>query len=497
MRQTSLKFVALIVTAFLTVYGLTACGGSDSASPTADSPVVLTPEETRLQDTRTFTATVTTSTFAALSPTATVTTDRWTGVFQGSVYRIEVPQNWNGKLVMWAHGYRGIGAELTVDNPIMRRYLIENGYAWAASSYSKNYYDVRAGVEDTNALALNFTKLAAANGRTLATPSKIFISGVSMGGHITAAAIEAEAQTYAINKVKYSGAVPMCGVVGDTELFNYFAGYQVVAQQLAGFPMTKFPVTDFEAIKPAIQSALFSVLPAPPTSTLVVSTTQGEKLKNVVMNLSGGDRPFYKEGWSNAINQDNIWKGLGGDGTISGILNSNILDTTQLFYKIDASSTTTTALDTSFNNNAFKITPTANANRLRRDGLRWIPVANGEVNIPVVSIHTLGDLFVPFKMEQVYAARMKAKGNDKWLVQRAIRDVGHCAFTAAEAATAFDDMVKWEAGGAKPAGDDVSTAATLASPAYGCTFTKNTPSFEDYTAPATRTGFQANYPACP
>jgi hypothetical protein len=510
MRQTSLKFVAMMVITFLTVYSLTACGGSDSTSQTADSPVVVqppvavveppivvvqppvmvAPEETRLQDTRTFTATVTTSTFAALSPTASVTTDRWTGVFLGSVYRIEVPQTWNGKLVMWAHGYRGTGAELTADNPIMRRYLIENGYAWAASSYSKNYYDVRAGVEDTNALALNFTKLAAANGRTLTAPSKIFITGVSMGGHITAAAIEAEAQTYAINKVKYNGAVPMCGVVGDTELFNYFAGYQVVAQQLAGFPMTKFPVTDFEAIKPAIQSALWSTFPT-------VTNAQGDKLKNAVMNLSGGDRPFYKEGWANANNQGNIWASLGGDGTIGGILNSNILDTTQLFYKIDASSTTTTALDTAFNNNAFKITPTANANRLRRDGLRWIPVANGEVNIPVVSIHTLGDLFVPFKMEQVYAARMKAKGNDKWLVQRAIRDVGHCAFTAAEAATAFDDMVKWEAGGAKPAGDDVSTAATLASPAYGCTFTKNTPSFEDYTAPATRAGFQANYPACP
>jgi hypothetical protein len=215
------------------------------------------------------------------------------------------------------------------------------------------------------------------------------------------------------------------------------------------------------------------------------------------MNLSGGDRPFYAEGWANAGNQGNIWASLGGDGTISGILNSNILDTTQLFYKVDASSASNTAVDTAFNAAAFKVTPTPDANRLRRDGLRWIPTSPGDVGIPVVSIHTLGDLFVPFKMEQVYAARLKAKGNDKWLVQRAIRDVGHCAFTAAEAITAFDDMVKWEAGGAKPAGDDVLTAATVASSNYGCTHTKNTPSTEDFTAPATRAGFQARYPACP
>ncbi len=474
MRHHPARLTTLAVAALLT-----ACGGGDDNAP----------EETRAQDSRSYTPTVETS-FAALAG-STVATDRWTGVSGGAAYRIEVPQNgWNGKLVMWAHGYRGTGAALTVDNPIMRRYLLDNGYAWAASSYSKNYYDVRAGVEDTNALALNFSKIAAEKGRPLAAPSKIFITGVSMGGHITAAAIEAEAQSTANNKVKYAGAVPMCGVVGDKELFNYFAGYQVSAQQLAGVPMTTFPVADFAALVPTIQKALWTTYPT-------VSNAQGDKLKSIVQNLSGGARPFYAEGWANASNQGNIWASLGGDGTINGILNSNILDTTQLFYKVDASSAANTPVDTAFNTAAFKITPAADANRLRRDGLRWIPVANGDISVPVVSIHTLGDLFVPFKMEQVYAARVKAKGNDKWLVQRAIRDVGHCAFTAAEATTAFDDMVKWEAGGAKPAGDDVSTPAVLAAPTYGCSFTRNTPSAEDFTAPATRAGFQANYPACP
>ncbi len=482
MRQ-ALAFPPFRIATLALVSVLAACGGDDSPAP-------VVPEETRAQDSRVFTPAPDT-TFTALAG-STVAADRWTGVLAGSAYRIEVPANWNGKLVMWAHGFRGTGPNLTVDNPIMRRYLLDNGYAWASSSYSKNYYDVRAGVEDTNALALNFTKIAAEKGRTLAAPSKIFITGVSMGGHITAAAIDAEAQVYANNKVKYAGAVPLCGVMGDNELFNYFAGYQVAAQQLANLPMTKFPNTEaeFAALAPRVQSALWSSFPT-------VSNAEGDKLKNVVMNLSGGNRPFYAEGWANAGNQGNIWASLGGDGTISGILNKNILDTTQLFYKVDASSASNTSVDTAFNAAAFKITPTADANRLRRDGLRWVPVSPGDVGIPIVSIHTLGDLFVPFKMQQVYASRLKAKGNDKWLVQRAIRDVGHCAFTAAEATTAFDDMVKWEAGGAKPAGDDVLTPATVAAANYGCTHTKNTPSTEDFTAPATRAAFQARYPACP
>ena len=459
------------------VAALTACGG-----------VEQTPEETRPQDARTFTPVVET-TFAALAGAAD--TDRWVGVQGGAAYRVEVPKTgWNGKLVMWAHGYAGTGASLTVGTPIMRRYLLANGYAWAASSYSKNNYDVQAGVEDTNALALAFTKIAAANGRTLAAPTKTFITGVSMGGHITAAAIEAEAQANAINKVKYNGAVPLCGVVGDNELFNYFAGYQVAAMQLAGLPLSSFPISNFADLAPSIKAALWSSFPT-------VSNAQGDKLKNVVQNLSGGARPFYAEGWADAGNQGNIWASLGGDGTISGILTRNILDTTGLFYKVDASSASNTAVDTAFNAAAFKITPSADANRLRSNGLRWIPQVNGDFNVPVVTLHTLGDLFVPFKMEQVYASRAKAKGSDKWLVQRAIRDVGHCAFTAAEASAAFDAMVVWEGGGAKPSGDDVSTAATVATTSYGCTYTNNTPSFEDYTAPATRAAFQAKYPACP
>ncbi|MBP6814439.1 MAG: alpha/beta hydrolase [Burkholderiaceae bacterium] len=485
MQQRKVTAIRLgVMTSVLSV--LAACGGDGSSGPG--------PEESRPHDARnSFVAP--TAPFAAMDPAtggSAVATDRWTGVLNGAGYQIEVPKTtWNGKLVMWAHGYNGTGNALTVFPPIMRKYLLDNGYAWAASSYTKNFYDVRAGVEDTNALALNFTRLAATNGRTLTEPTKFFITGVSMGGHITAAAIEDETAATANNKVRYSGAVPLCGVVGDTSLANYFGGYQLAAQALAGLPASKFPVSEAEwtAIAPVIRSALWATFPT-------VSNAQGNKLKTVVQQLSGGDRPFYNEGWADAGNQGNLWASIGGDGTFSGILTGNIVDTTQIVYKVDASAPGPTALDNFFNASILKISPAPDANKKRSDGLRWIPVINGEFSVPVVSLHTLGDLFVPFKMEQVYATRAKAKGNDKWLVQRAIRDVGHCAFTAAEAAAAFDAMVKWEAGGPKPAGDDVLTPSVVADPKYGCAFTVNTPSTQDFTAPAVRAGHQAKYPAC-
>ncbi len=465
---------------------LASCGGGD---------VAPAPEETRLQDSRVFTADATQTTFtataassadSAAAATALAGTSRWAGVLGGAGYRVEVPANWNGKLVMYAHGYAGTGAAVGVDNPPIRRYLIQNGYAWAASSYSKNYYDVRAGVEDTNALALEFTKIAAKNGRTLAAPTKIYITGVSMGGHITAAAIEDETQATAINKVKYNGAVPMCGVMGDTELFNQFAAMQVTAQALAGVP--NYPTDKFADINALVTSTLFTTFPSVPTA-------KGVKYLSVLKNITGGERPMFDMGIAFGGTFGYAWGVFGSDGTVSGILNKNVLDTNAYTYTIAGDAAGSTALNAS----VIKMTAAPDANRLRTDGLRWIPKVNGEFKIPVVSIHTLGDLYVPFSMQQTYQKRVAAKGNSGWLVQRAIRGVSHCDFTVAEQATAFDDMVKWESGGAKPGGDDVVTAATVAASTYGCTYTNNTLGADDNpnVVGALRAGIKASSAACP
>ena len=463
---------------------LTACGGGDG-----DTTAPVVPEPARPQDSRTFTTTAAT-TFDAMAAAAgdTVamsTTSRYAGVLDGASYQIEVPANWNGKLVMYAHGFRGNIPALTVGPPSIRRHLIQQGYAWAASSYSRNYYDVRAGVEDTNKLALNFNTITTAAGRTLAAPTRIYITGHSMGGHITGAAIEAEAAATAVNKVSYHGAVPMCGVMGDAELFNQFAAVQMSAQALAGLP--KYPSANWADISTLVTSTLFTTFPSVPTAT-------GAKFVSVLQNITGGPRPLFQQGLAFGGSFPSLWGALGGDGTITGILNDNILDTNAYTYTIDGDAAGSTALNAA----AQKLTASANANRLRRDGLRWIPQINGEIKIPVVSIHTLGDLFVPFSMQQVYQKRVAAKGNSQWLVQRAIRGASHCDFTVAEQVDAFEAMVKWERDGIKPGGDDVVTAATVAAPSYGCTYTRNTLGQDDAGfVGQLRAGIAGTTPACP
>ena len=69
----------------------------------------------------------------------------------------------------------------------------------------------------------------------------------------------------------------------------------------------------------------------------------------------------------------------------------------------------------------------------------------------------------------------------------------------AEQVEAFDAMTAWEAGGARPGGDDVLTAATVAAPTYGCTYTRNDVSGPDEspTTKALRPAAVANSARCP
>jgi pimeloyl-ACP methyl ester carboxylesterase len=416
-------------------------------------------EGSRLHDQRTFTIAPDQPAFGAL-PGARAFHGIHPGIHGDAGYRIEVPDNWNGVLVMYAHGYRGTGAALTVSNPALRQHLIDNGYAWAASSYSANYYDVRAGVEDTNALALAFPQLTG-----LPAPTKYYMTGHSMGGHITAAAIEREALETARSRVRYAGAVPMCGVMGDVELYSYFLAFNHAAHQLAGFPPRTLPLTTHPDLLPEIRSVLWVDYEADRGAV----TAQGERLRAILMNLSGGDRPIFAESFPTFMDQ---LLGYGAiEGTWSGMVIGDILNTQRIVYQFDADPALTPG-ERAFNESIFRASGNAAAaNPRRTDGVRWIPLATGQFDIPVVSIHTLGDLFVPFAMQQIYARRARDQGSDRWLVQRAIRGPAHCQFAVEEEIAAFDAMVRWETQGIKPEGDDVLDPVIVANPQYGCTFT--------------------------
>jgi hypothetical protein len=390
---------------------------------------------------------------------------------------MEVPLRWNGELVVWAHGFRGAGTTVFVDNPSLRAHYVSQGFAWAASSYQTNGYDVGQGVRDSHALIAQFARRHGTAARS------VYMAGISMGGHITAVAIERF-------RGSFVGAMPVCGVLGDAELFDYFLDSTVTAAALSGVPL-QFPLqppadfpTTYRATVAGAVSALGLNVGAPPALT-----PAGRKWSNAVERRSGGDRPGFDSSfafWNTATglapNNDmpflfGVYPGLTG-GT-AGIEDGNVTSNRYTLYDLD--DRWLPSLDEIWLNlTALRVDRTAEPS----PDLSGVPKVFGDPRIPVLSLHTIGDLFVPISMEQIYAVRAGWHWQSRLFVSRAIRAVGHCEFTAAEMIRGFDDLVTWVRSDRKPAGDAILDRRVVARPDFGCQFT---------------VGVRANFvaPACP
>ncbi|TMA32104.1 MAG: phthalyl amidase [Deltaproteobacteria bacterium] len=431
----------LVIAAVLIVSMLLVVGSSAPADVGGGSPPAWFVDESKLP-------------FTAL-PGATA----YYGVLAGAGFRAEVPANWNGDLVVWDHGFRGTGLELTVDNHPLRPLLISLGFAWAASSYSRNDYDISSGVQSTLALVKHLNGL-------IGNPRRVYLTGASLGGHVTAASIEQYRNVY-------TAALPICGVVADYALFDYFLDFNVAAQQL-GTGTSQFPVDPVHYITvtvPQIKANLSAV----PGGWPNVLNANGQNLKNLVELRSGGERPNFDQAWffwntfpSFASGPGNFLFDLGtGNGTLPRAPGVGV-DNHDVVYQFD-SDPSLSAAEQAFNDGVVRVTADPQA---LAGGLRQVPQISGDITIPVLTLHNLGDLFVPFLNEVEYAKRVAAHGKSDLLVQRAIRGVSHCDFTAAEFSRAFLDLVNWVQTGVRPPGDDVIDPAAVAQPNFGCTFTQ-------------------------
>lgn len=403
------------------------------------------------------------------------TAKQYWGIDAGAGYRIEVPANWNGALVMYAHGYRGEGAQLTVSNPAIRSYLLANGFAWAASSYSRNHYDVKAGVLSTNSLARAFDTI------TGKTPQRYFIHGHSMGGHITVASIEqfpnrecprgvlghfcrqtVEFLGELAGGIKYEGAVPMCGVNADTRLFDYFSDFNLVSQALTGVDVARPSPTFATTELPLILSQLFVTYPT-------VNTPLGDKLKVSTIELTGGPRPIVDLSYPTFMNL--LFGFGGGNGSVTAVTDGlPVVNNVGRIYQLDHDLRLSRE-ELELNRNILRVRPDPNANPAKFIELERIPKTTGNLHVKTVSLHTLGDLFVPFSMEQIYAERTHFWGQQDKFVARAIRAAQHCEFSVPEQEQAFGDMLKWVDQGVRPRGDNILNRKSVQSPSFGCQFT--------------------------
>lgn len=345
------------------------------------------------------------------------------GSYDGGIYRMEVPDNWNGALVLYAHGYRGEGSRLTVDSPPwIREHLISQGFAWAASSYACNSYVPGIGLRDTVALIDMFPQVT---GR--AAPDRVFLVGVSMGGHIAILGSHVYPEVFA-------GVLALCPA-GPT-LFDYFAANGAAAEVITGLQFSnQEPASDTLA-------RMMAIFGEPPNYT-----QKGLQMASVMIESSGGARPFAFDGLAPYFARTISGAKLAGDQSLLARAASNA----DWEYQIDERLGLTKAtLDQ-------QVRRLPGDESLRGPGGPYeeLKPFSGAIARPLMTLHTTGDMFVPIFLQRDLRRAVDAAGNGSLLVQRIIRDARHCGFSTDEVRRAFDDLEAWAAGGPRPAGDNV------------------------------------------
>ena len=130
----------------------------------------------------------------------------------GAYLFIAMPKNWNGNLVVFAHGGPAYtpptatsGQRYMTGNPVTE--AVKRGFAWIGSSYRLEGYGVAMAAEDSDDARKFFIA-------RFATPKRVILHGASYGGIVGAKLIE----TYAKKEdgmTNFDGALLTFGVVAS------------------------------------------------------------------------------------------------------------------------------------------------------------------------------------------------------------------------------------------------------------------------------------------
>jgi pimeloyl-ACP methyl ester carboxylesterase len=370
------------------------------------------------------------------------------GSLGGANFTIQVPGNWNGTLALYSHGY--VFANQALLNPapdagdtLTRDALLQQGYALAGSSYSQNGWAIQQAFHDQIALLNLFDA-------TCGKPTRTIAWGHSLGGIITAGLVQ-------LFPGRFSGALPMCGVVaGGVGTWNQaLDGAFAFDVLLAGNTIPLVHLTNPGAAYVAALTIL----------NTAQATAQGRARIALFAALSdipgwfdpASPEPASTDYASQEFNQY-LWQSqvdflfaffaraelearAGGNPS----WNTGVNYTTQLANSADSSEVaalyTSAGLSLSADLGTLNSAPRISADPGAVSYLNNYITFDGDLNIPVLTMHTTGDGLVVNQDEQAYAGVVSFDHDSSLLRQVFVHRAGHCQFTPAETLTAFQTLI--------------------------------------------------------
>lgn len=332
------------------------------------------------------------------------------------------PTNWNGSLVLYAHGYTEteLPVALPAEGEELINFLTAQGFAVAYSSFSENGWVIKEGAQQTKQLLGLFKS-------KFGIPQKIYISGASMGGLIAIKLIEDHPEFF-------DGALTLCPVSGGTRaLYDYFANTRVL----------------FDYFYPDVLPGNAGDAPSDPASVNTIGLLAVAAMLNdpvgafSIANVTQTPVPFADaqelfESLTFAVASN----AASYDGFFSRLHNMPYFDNQDTVYTGLLPPFLLTDINT--NVDRFSASPSA-LNYMEK---HFQPT--GKLPIPMISLFTSRDPWVPGFNQAMYSDLVNTAGHGDLLVQRSIERYGHCVFTPEEIATAFFDIFAWVEFGIKP-----------------------------------------------
>ncbi|MGW0846888.1 DUF6351 family protein [Streptomyces sp. NPDC002787] len=366
----------------------------------------------------------------------------------GAYYTMAVPEHWNGSLVVHAHGGPDFSYDESTTTEDLQRWavMVDEGYAWAGSSYRRGGYGVRMAAADTE----NVRRLFVSH---FGRPDRTYLHGQSWGGNVAAKVTE----TYGGRRGAYDGVLLTNGFLAggsrgyDTRV-DLRTVYQYYCRNLPRPTEAQYPLwqglpadsrmtpeevhgrlqecTGIDS-EPADRTAeqqrdlddILAVTRIPEHSLATNMQYAAFLLQDIVSHRLDGRNPFSNRGVRYDGSHDDK------------ALNAGVA--------------------------RFSADPTA-----RRD-LSYDSDLTGRIALPVLTLHAIDDPQVFVEHEAAYRATVQAAGRSENLVQTFTRESEHSALSTAEYANSLAALDTWSRTGRKPSPTSIARACGAFDTAYG------------------------------
>ncbi|MBC7926092.1 MAG: alpha/beta hydrolase [Bryobacteraceae bacterium] len=324
------------------------------------------------------------------------------GKVDGAHFRILMPAQWNGSLVLWCGGYTPVPivfragerrSELAVA-------LLGQGYALAESGYSSGGIAVDGAIEDSDSLRKYFRQKYP---RTAA----VYVLGESMGGLVALRLMEGF-------RDDYKAGLSFCGMLSKPsdyvrrafDLLTLFAYFHPDTLP----PPGEIPA-DFRPTEERMQRVV-RALAANPTAAAVLRTESGahdlSELGAIVVFHTDLLRDVKSKCGGNPVSNE-------------GTLYVSSADPEQINAGV----------------RRFPAAPRA------ANCLRGIGAARGELARPFLNVDASYDPVVPGWFANAYQHSLAGSPSEVWFVRQYVSEKGHCSVPLRARLGAFQELVRW------------------------------------------------------